>query len=77
MNLKEWGVSCPEHREVSNGHKNYQKIALSYYGHSIIKVNNSAVMIISVLFLHPPIGDDDYHFASSAIMIITNALKQK
>ena len=47
--------------EAVNCHHNYQKIAFNYYGNSIMKLNNFSVVIISVLFLHSTIGDDDYH----------------
>ena len=63
--------------EAVNCHQNDQKVALNYDSYSIMKLNNSAIVIISVLFLHSSISDDDYHLASFAIMIIINGPKQK
>ena len=63
--------------EAVNCHENYLIMALNYYDHSTTKFNNAAVVIMRVLFLDSSIGDDDYHLASLAIMIITNGLKQK
>ena len=47
-----------------NCYQTYQKMALNYYGHSVMKFNNSVVMIISLLFLNSSIGDNDYHLTS-------------
>ena len=46
-------------------------MAINYYCHSIMKLNNFAVVIISVLFLHSSFGDDDYHHQWTQTEIIT------